>query len=50
MWIKSKSDDFFITSKGFGTVEDLLVSFMDSIKVPDYNNAHLLIISDSQHA
>jgi hypothetical protein len=50
MWIKSKCDDFLITSKGFGTVEDLLVSFMDSIKVSDYNDAHMVIISDSQNA
>jgi hypothetical protein len=47
MWIKRKCDDFLITGKGFGTVEDLLVSFMDSIKVTYYNDAHGLIISDS---
>jgi hypothetical protein len=50
MWIKSKSDDFLITGKGFGTVEDLLVPFMDAIKVTDYNDAHMLIISDSLDA
>jgi hypothetical protein len=47
MWIKSKCDDFLITGKGFGTVEDLLVPFMDAIKISYYNDAHMLIISDS---
>ena len=47
MWIKGQRNYLLFTGKGFGTVEDLLVSFMDSIKVTYYNDAHGLIISDS---
>jgi hypothetical protein len=47
MGIKGKRNDLFLASHSLGAIEYLLMPLVDTIKISDYDNTHILIIPDS---